>query len=282
MSVIKPRLIRTTGLSFAGFLAAFAHFGSAYAAERGLDVTYNLHMGGFHVATAELGVGLVSKCFDVRLGAQPDGLIALFTSFELESRADGCHSDVGVVPDHYVSRYQGKRKRWVSIDYGDGGKSAVRTKPTAREDKRDAVPEQLLAGSVDPMTAAFAITESVSRSGGCSGTRMVYDGRRLFQLELHHGGVAEVKRSRYSVYAGPAIKCRVRVSKVAGFREKEIQKGQFPEEITVFLAELQAGTPMVPVRMEADYRFGRLRGHAVNFQPHPVAIKRSSVEGRGR
>ena len=122
----------------------------------------------------------------------------------------------------------------------------------------------------------------MSRDGRCSGTRRVYDGRRLFQLELHHDGVTEVKRSRYAVYAGPAIKCRLRVSKVAGFRDKEIQKGQYPEQITVFLAELEEGTPLVPVRMEADYRFGRLRGHAVNFQPHPVAIRRSSVEERDR
>ena len=130
-------------------------------------------MGGFAVATAELGVGLVSKCFDVRLWAKPHGLAALFTSFELESRADGCQNSVGFVPDRYVSRYQGKRKHWVSIDYGDGGKNAVRTKPTAKEDKRDRVPDQLLTGSVDPMTAAFAIIEAVSRNGRCSGTRMI-------------------------------------------------------------------------------------------------------------
>ncbi len=263
-----------------GFLALFG-LGAllpaqgASAGEGGLKAVYEIYVGGFQVARADLDVDLYRDCFDVRLAAEPDGLVSFIADFKLISWAGGCSNGVGVEPSSYSSDYfkNGRKKRWVRVNYSGRDLPRVQAEPEAGEDDRDQVPGDLRAGSLDPLTGIFGIIEAVTREGRCSGERPVYDGRRLFKLTLQHVGTAELKPSRYAAYAGPAIECVVSVAKVAGFKSNEIRKKHFPEKVRVFLAEAVEGAPLLPVRLEADYRFGKMRMHAARIVPHPATTK---------
>lgn len=276
------RAIRSR-ITFALFLVA-AFLGVlpghlAAAAERGLDAAYAIYIGGFQVAKADLRVGLRADCFDIRLSAEPQGIVSYFSTFKLESQADVCNGGEGVVPASYRSDYykEGRKKRWVVLDYVGRSPVAVRVKPEAAKDRRAAVPAELRVGSLDPISASVAIIEALAREGRCTGERPVYDGRRLFRLTLQHVGTKDIGHSRYAAYAGPATECLVKVETIAGFKKNEIRKKHFPEQIRIFLAEAAPGTPVLPVRMEADYRFGQIRIHASTIQPHPQVTEESRL-----
>ncbi len=272
----KARIAAGVMLALGGFLPG----GPASASESGLAVDFEVYIGGFQVAKADLDLGLYKDCFDLRLATEPYGIVSFFSPFKLVSSADGCSKGAGVVPASYSVDYfkDGRKKRWVRVDYkGDGG-PLVRAEPAPEDDNRKAVPSALRAGSLDPLTGVFGIIEAVTREGRCAGERPVYDGRRLFRLKLSHVGPAELPPSSYAAYAGPAIECLVQVETVAGFKKSEIRKKHFPERVKVYLAEAVAGAPLLPVRLEADYRFGQIRVHAARIAPGP----RPTEETRAR
>ena len=250
-------------------LAAWPTDLEAEAFENGLAVNYEVYMGGFQVAKADLNLGLYEDCFDLRLSTEPYGIVSYLASFKLISWADGCRNGAGVEPASYSVDYfkDGRKKRWVRVDYRGAGGPLVQAKPAAEDDNRKAVPSGLRAGSLDPLSSVFGVIEAVTREGRCAGELPVYDGRRLFRLKLSNVGLTELSPSSYSAYAGSAIECLVQVEMVAGFKKSEIRKKHFPEQVKVFLAEAAAGAPVLPVRMEADYRFGHIRIHAAKITP---------------
>ena len=273
--LIRKPIARRAAVFLTLVLGALLPAGASRASENGLAVDFEVYIGGFQVAKADLDLGFYKDCFDLRLATEPHGLVSYFTSFKLVSWADGCSNGAGVEPASYSVDYfkDGRKKRWVRVDYkGDGG-PRVQAEPAPEDDNRKAVPSGLRAGSLDPLSGVFGIIEAVTREGRCAGERPVYDGRRLFRLKLSHVGSAELPPSGYAAYAGPAIECLVRVEMVAGFKKSEIRKKHFPERVQVYLAEAVDGAPMLPVRLEADYRFGQIRIHAARITPGARPIK---------
>ena len=268
--MVKPR-IKKSGIA-ACFLVALGGFLSAppaVGANSGLTAHFELYMGGFQVAKADIELGLYDDCFDLRLAAEPYGVVSYLTSFKLVSWADGCRDAAQVVPASYSVDYfkNGRKKRWVRVNYKGNDGPLIRAEPAPENDNRDPVPQGLRNGSLDPLTTVFSIIEAITREGRCDGERPVYDGRRLFHVKLSHVGSAELPPSDYAAYAGTAIECLVRIEKVAGFKKSEIRKRHFPEKVRVYLAEAVAGAPLLPVRLEADYRFGQIRVHAAKIVP---------------
>ncbi len=256
----------------AGLLLVFGTLLSAppaKASNTGVTANFELYMGGFQVAKADIELGLYDDCFDLRLAAEPYGIVSYLSSFKLVSWADGCRKAAGVVPASYSVDYfkDGRKKRWVRVDYNGAESPLIRAEPAPENDNRDPVPFGLRDGSLDPLSAVFAIIETITREGHCKGERPVYDGRRLFRVKLSHVGSAELPQSDYAAYSGTAIECLVRIEKVAGFKKSEIRKRHFPEKVRVYLAEAVAGAPLLPVRLEADYRFGQIRVHAAKIVP---------------
>ena len=268
--MVKPST-KKSGIA-ACFLVALGGFLStppAMGANSGLTANFELYMGGFQVAKADIELGLYDDCFDLRLAAEPYGVVSYLTSFKLVSWADGCRSAAEVVPASYSVDYfkNGRKKRWVRVNYKGNDGPLIRAEPAPENDHRDPVPHGLRDGSLDPLSAVLAIIEAITREGRCDGERPVYDGRRLFRVKLSHVGSAELPPSDYAAYAGTAIECLVRIEKVAGFKKSEIRKRHFPEKVRVYLAEAVPGAPLLPVRLEADYRFGQIRVHAAKIVP---------------
>ncbi len=267
--MVKSRTAKTGIAAFLVALGVSLFTPQAMASSTGVTANFELYMGGFQVAKADIELGLYDDCFDLRLAAEPYGVVSYLTSFKLVSWADGCRKSAGVVPASYSVDYfkDGRKKRWVRVDYRGASGPLIRAEPAPENDNRDPVPFGLRTGSLDPLSAVFAIIETITREGRCEGGRPVYDGRRLFQVKLSHVGAVELPPSDYAAYAGTAIECLVRIEKVAGFKKSEIRKRHFPEKVRVYLAEAVAGAPLLPVRLEADYRFGQIRVHAARIVP---------------
>ena len=68
----------------------------------------------------------------------------------------------------------------------------------------------------------------------------------------------------------------VKFERLTGFKEGEMGvKSSYPDNISVFLAPVEAGLPPVPVRMEMDHKYGALRAHLtdVDVRLEPLALE---------
>jgi hypothetical protein len=217
-----------------------------------LDLEYEITAGVFVLARTRFSLTLDGDTFDFKVKIEPGGVPSVFTSFQLKSRADGLKTGALFAPQRYRSEYlkQDKLQRSVQIDYGDDHISEVVTDPRPKKDKRPPVTEPLSAGTLDPLSAALVMVQKVAESGRCQGVRQVYDGRRLFRVQVQEPtGLIRIAGQP----VGPdrlqesKMLCQVAISRVAGFRDKEIDRQTYPELILVELGPAVPGAPWVPL-----------------------------------
>lgn len=226
----------------------------------GVKLTYEVHAGGFIVADSKFHLDLGPNRFEAGVVIRPRGLAALLKEFRLHSQAEGLRNRAGMEPLRYSSEYwkDDRRRRWVEIDYAANAIPRVEAMPPADEDERVEVPEALLVDSLDPMSAALALSEQIERNGRCEGELDVYDGRRLFRLQLSHLGFVEVEAAYKGNEPVPSMKCQLKIAKVTGFEDKERESNRFPDTITLYLTPLAADGLWLPVRLEAKHFLGTL------------------------
>ena len=77
-------------------------------------------------------------------------------------------------------------------------------------------------------------------------------------------GKETLKPSDYSAFSGPALRCSVKIEKIAGFKRKPTRtKWRKSDEATLWVGQVFAKFPPVPVRIDMDTLVGGLRVHLV-------------------
>jgi hypothetical protein len=219
-----------------------------------LDLEYEITAGIFVLARTRFTLALDAEFFDLKATVEPGGVPSVFTSFQLNSRAKGLKTGALMAPQRYRSEYLkwDKLHRSVKIDYGGNDISLVVTDPTPKEDKRPPLTAPLTTGTLDPLSAALVLLQKVAESGRCQGVRQVYDGRRLFRVQVQEptnlirivGQPLGPDRLQ-----GSKLACQVAISRVDGFREKEIVRQTYPELLLAELGSVVPGAPWVPLRI---------------------------------
>ena len=244
----------------------------------GVNLSYEVHAGGFIVADGKFRVDLGGDRFNAGIVIQPRGIPALLKEFRLRSQVNGLLTSQGIEPRYYRSEYwkEQRRRRWVAIDYAGTSIPRVEAVPTAREDERTEVPRALRGDSLDPVTAALALSDQIGRNGRCAGRLDVYDGRRLFRLELDHLKFVEVEAPFNGEEPVAGIKCRMNVTKVSGFEDKERKSNRYPDDMTLYLTPVTSNGLWLPVRIEAKHFLGSLVVRLVSVEDQSVRGQRAS------
>ena len=255
------------GLAAGG--AALAQSGGPSSSETAvpgapLALSYELHAGGLHAFSIDTEVTLAPERYALDLELRTDGWLSWILDWSLSSRAAGRADDAGLRPERFrtESRWRGK-PRWVELRYDGGPAPRVEVEPPQEEDDRDPVPEALRADTLDPLTAGLALVHALMTGGRCEGEAAVFDGRRRFDAQAEDAGSAEVPVSDLAPYGGEAVACRLNVVPVTGFWRDE-RNNTDPQELLVYLRPVIEGQPPVPVRVEAETRFGAVRVHLVS------------------
>jgi hypothetical protein len=236
---------------------------------RPVDLVYEVHAGGAHVFTVDLSAALDGSDYALDVAMRTDGTLAWFLDFTLRSRVSGRPAEPGMAPARFrtESLWRG-RERWVELSYDGAGAPAVTAEPPPEEDERDRVPDDLRAGTVDPLSAALALIYAVAWDEGCELSLKVFDGRRRFDAHSRDDGEREVAVGALSPYGGPARACAVTLDPVTGFKRTARLKPR-QEDFVVYLRRVAPGTPPLPVRVEAETRFGGVRVHLVDLKLRP-------------
>ena len=118
------------------------------------------------------------------------------------------------------------------------------------------VPEEMAWRATDPMGALVTLGFPAADPGQspCARTAKVYDGRKRFDLTFAPEGRVRLRRGGKGRYEGEAHRCRLTLTKVAGYRPKD--RGEDEGDLYVYLAPVPEAVrsdtfAYVPVRVEA-------------------------------
>lgn len=168
-------------------------------------LSYDINLGGFSVAQAELLVTLGPQGYQVESRLVTVGLAGRLVDFTTQAQSVGVWEPDGPQPTRHRSDtlWRGSQ-RVVELVY-DRPESPPRTEvhpPPAAED-REPVPEQARAGTMDPMSGILALMNTAARQAGNAAAPPgedpvpVFDGRRLYTLALGSIGPSAVSVQGY-------------------------------------------------------------------------------------
>lgn len=257
--------------------ALFTVGAPAHAAD-GVRLLYRVHVGGIAVLDASAEVAVAQARYSVTVQAATEGLLGRFAAWRTQSAAAGTLAGTAAVPESFraSSLWRGE-PRSVRIDYGPGGALSAVADPPADGVERDPVPADLQRGTLDPLSAVVVTMLGVRDDGTCGRSLPVFDGRHRYDLSFVRSGNRNLERTRYSVFAGATMHCRVSYRSIAG-QWKNRSSGWFrpPSDdaerppVEVFIAPVRDGMPPVPVRVELDSPFGSVVAHLVGVATLPA------------
>jgi hypothetical protein len=179
--------------------------------------------------------------------------------FHLDASTQGRFGAMGPQP----TRYRNKNSIYdsletVTLTYGADGSVTLEDQPRTQEGE-DAVARGLLAGTLDPLSAALAMIDQAARGDGCVGTFRIFDGVRRYDLTLAPAPAGlDTPRLRAAPDA-KATACDAAVTLVSGFPQYALDAGMYPKTARFWLARGIIGSSPTLLRMEAQSGLGRMR-----------------------
>lgn len=252
-----------------GFVLALASLVGAPAAMAADAVlTYQVRLGGFDVAQAEVAIDLPESAGDgpyrARSVVVADGLLGVFTSFTSASDAAGTFAGSMAEPEAFRtdSTWRGE-SRVAALTWTDAGPPLTEVTPPPAADEREPVPPHLTVGSLDPLSAVLQLV-SAGPDGGAQPVT-VFDGRRLYGLSVEDMTERPVA---VQVYDGPGWRAEIRYRRLGGASRKWDSRAELT--VDALLAPGDAvGLPVpVPVRIIVPMQsFGSLVVELVAARP---------------
>ena len=270
-------------------LAIIISASPSYAAEKGLQkMEYAVYAGGFNVVTADLTVDLSKKdSYYLNLGAYTHGMLAKLAPWKGTFKTKGWYNpSAGTArPEEHKSTATWRGE--LDIDtytYGkDGSFKQYRVKEHDKAEQVRSPDEALTKDTIDVLTATLAAMQSVSKSGICSTSKEIFDGKRRYQIIFQDMKKVSMLPSGLNLYSGPATECIIEVKQLAGkvrekprgwmsIQEQGRERGTMP---TIWFANLEDGQPAIPVKIRVNTAHGTMFMHLTRYEN---AVKTVSVK----
>ncbi len=243
------RMVSTLLLSL---LAATAPPAAAQVSDgQGAHVDYELYAHGLRIARVEAGFEVGTKNYRLEIAYRTFGVVGfLFKGHQL-SAASGSWNGAKAAPSQFSGDgfWRGSPHRTI-LDYRDGRVSLREQTPSNADDEREEVPEAMLPGTIDTLSALAELMRVASATGKCELNLKTYDGRRLSQLTARTVGYEELAQSGRSGFSGRALRCEFSGRLLAGFRNSDSAAERAHSRTgSAWLAQIIPGAPLLPVRM---------------------------------
>jgi hypothetical protein len=244
-----------------------------YVPEPGsLTLVYDVEAIGIPVMTARVDISFrtttydMSDAYDISLVLRTVGLIDFFTNWNMSMNAQGILMNTAIIPEYYR---EVQRKRALEIVYAAGKiVSAPMTPPSVRN-QREEVAEAARTDAADLLSLTLAALRPANEGRGCNYRGILYGGDQLYDLSVTPYAGSDAKLAPISGSTPPLV-C------VFEFQRRAYQKQQSdpgkvlhdhdPETYRVWLSQISANGPMVPIKLVFDLDIGVMR--ATLRQPH--------------
>jgi hypothetical protein len=241
-------------------LASVAVAFPAAAHAEGLALRYDVYSGGTFAVAMEAELEIAPTAYRLGAALELGGMYAVVSDWDMQISVSGAIAGDTLLPIQFNMQSEGG-ERWADISYVAGAIAGARGNPPPDREDTSTVPAEVKAAAIDPLSAGVRVLRQVARTGSCAASMAVYDGKSYLQVTTVDGGPATAPESRYGVYSGPALLCRVTIDNGTLY-------GRIDEDLRVadvWLAQPIAGSLYVPVRIETDTNIGAVRGHLIDF-----------------
>jgi len=214
---------------------------------------YTARLHGIPLLDLGMCLQLGTTSYSASVTARTVGIAEFMAHGRAQGHVSGTVDGTSVKPRAYAERSRLSGQDYaIDIDYPAGDPVLrLQTPPQARD--RLPVPADALAGAIDGLSAIALESLVATRTGGCQGVALVYDGRQLRRATTHTGGHDVLPGGAHAIYAGPALRCETESVMLAGFLKADAVGPQSrPRYSKVWLAPVVPGGPDVPVRVLFD------------------------------
>lgn len=229
---------------------------------RELDLSYAIYFGGLSVAEFDSKIEVGSTSYRVVTKARSTGILDYFFPIDVTSEGLGQRRGSEIAPDLFRSNgtFDGEPRR-ILLRARNGASPEVSIHPPRDPEKRDAVPEALQLGTVDPYAAVVALALKAD-GHPCEAEIPVFNGRSRTDFRLRPVGTEQLEKTEYSAFAGEADVCEVEYDTLAGgYKKSWFGQDKTDSRTRLWVARLSEGGPWVPVRLMSEGRFGAVVGH---------------------
>lgn len=211
--------------------------------------------GTFDVSLRGLKAGVLSYSGDeaggryaASGGVRAAGLARALVEAEVDTRSEGRVTGNRYRPTQYTERENKDGADSVTRYAYRGGKPAITRDPPRSKPPKYPVPSPAQAGTIDPMTAAFAMLRDRPGNLACALDIDIYDGNRLANIRY---GASEPRPDG-------GLTCRGEYRRVAGFSPQEMsEKPVWP--FTVVYAPHGNGLRVVELQVPTTFGTVRMR-----------------------
>ncbi len=180
--------------------------------------SFNVSIAGVRAGKMDISSNVSGSSYSADINMRATGLVAAVATYKFKASAKGTMSGA----DSYrPSRYKensdtGSRKNNVIITYSGGVPKPNKTAAAP------SLPGSGQKGTVDPLTAAFALFRDRSKSNLCKTNLTIYDGKRRTSIRMRPGKIS-----------GTSATCTGTFKRLGGFSKKKMAEGtSFPISVT--------------------------------------------------
>jgi hypothetical protein len=228
--------------------AAFLTQGAAaHAAERKDVAIFDISIRGFSAATLSLSAADQGESYAAAGTLKSSGILGFLRKIRYDAQVAGKISDGRFIPSRYVERADtGKRQSEAVMAYV-GGTPQVKSYDPPRPPSEGGIDPATQRGTVDPLTALYAVLRDVPKADACQLKVFMFDGRRRSQLVL---GQAKAEADK--------ITCQGEYRRLDGFSPKDMaEKSRFPFTLSYSLAS-DGLVHVTEISMDTLYGKGRM------------------------
>lgn len=276
-------MVRWKVVLIAILLVVPSHSRASQFKTEGGEFSYVGYMGGVKIGNATIGVALKTDDYSVKLNMETGGIVGWFVKWTNLSAVFGkmsAENEEIFSPVSYQNQSVWKEKRRLIEIAFEAGKTEVQTAipDPIKDEGRKSISVTDLKNAIDPLTALIKVGKTIEKTGSCTSILKIFDGRRLFQIEIEDKGSAEVSVTRRAPFGGKAHRCDFVSKQLAGFKpnkEPSEKSGSF------YFRQLDDSAGIMPVQIKADSSYGSLIMHLKHFQNlKPEVIKQAKQKSQ--
>ena len=237
---------------------------TAWAPRDRLEMVYDV-VSGARIVELTLEFAVVGDTYQIASRQASVGVVRWLFPWQSRTDVEGRFAGASTQPSTYrvKGEFRGK-PRSVEMDFRDGTLVRNEAVPENRDDERDEVTQEQLAGAIDPISAIMAVIRQINEGRGCTSRHAAFDGRMRFDIVFEDKGRRDLPRATGSIFEGAAELCEFTWIPIAG-RSRRATANRNPETENrtgrVFMAPLGERGVLAPARIEFETWFGTVVGN---------------------
>ncbi|MBO44535.1 MAG: hypothetical protein CMM28_12495 [Rhodospirillaceae bacterium] len=225
-----------------------------------VKVAYEGYLGPLYLLSAAVEISMDDGVYRIATNFKTEGFANWFFYLQNQAVSEGRRGNRGIVPLSFrMKAFWNDKSRNAKLKYVDGSPILEKLLPPPEEVENKAVPHSLITETIDPLSMALRMLSVMGNGKECPGTYKVFDGRRRYDLAFTDERVVDLAEESSSIVRGAARRCKMAIERVSGFWDKSKLITETRETPFVWMARPLKNGPLLPVKFESIYKFGKIR-----------------------